>query len=92
MHGSLTGLPAHLGVGWLATALLVRRGRLGASILFHLTYNGMGLLCSLLPVLRIWERISWGVLLSASLAVSAALVLWMATVGRELAVSYTHLM
>ena len=84
MHGSLTGLPAHLGVGWLATALLVRRGRLGASILFHLTYNGMGLLCSLLPVLRIWERISWGVLLSASLAVSAALVLWMATVGREL--------
>ena len=51
MHGSLTGLPAHLGVGWLATALLVRRGRLGASILFSpTTYNGMGRFARLLPV------------------------------------------
>lgn len=84
MHGSLTGLPAHLGVGWLATALLVRRGRLGACMAFHLTYNGMGLLYSLLPALHIWERIPWGVLLGACLAVSAALTLWMAAVGRDL--------
>lgn len=84
MHASLTGLPAHFGVGWLATALMVRRRRLGASIVFHLAYNGMGLLYSLLPVLHIWEQISWGVLLAASLAVFAALALWMTIVSREL--------
>lgn len=84
MHASLTGLPAHFGVGWLATALMVRRKRLGASIVFHLAYNGMGLLYSLLPALHIWEQISWGVLLAASLAVFAALALWMTIVSREL--------
>ena len=84
MHGSLTGLPAHLGVGWLATALLVRRGRLGACVSFHLAYNGMGLMYSLLPALHIWERIPWGVLIAASLAVFASLSRWMAAVGRGL--------
>lgn len=84
MHGSLTGLPAHLGVGWMTTALRARRGRLGASIAFHLAYNGMGLMYSLLPTLHVWERIPWEVLVGVSLALFAGLAVWMAAVGRGL--------
>ena len=84
MHGSLVGLPAHFGVSLLATALLVSYGHLGAAISFHLAYNSMALLYSLIPALRIWERTSWGVWIVGSLAAVAALAFWLTRVHERL--------
>ena len=68
MHGSLTGLPAHVGVGLAATGLLVSYDSLGAPIAFHLGYNAMALAYSMLPALQVWEWMPWGALIGASMA------------------------
>ena len=47
MHGSLYGLPAHLAVGFMLTALCARRESLPLCMAYHLSYNGASLLSAL---------------------------------------------
>lgn len=57
MHGSLAGLPAHLGMGMLTATLFLRTGDLFPAVMVHLSYNMAALLYSLFPPLQFWERI-----------------------------------
>lgn len=44
MHGSLAGIPAHMGISLLCTMVMLIRGRLRLPILLHMGYNGAALL------------------------------------------------
>lgn len=48
MHGSLYGLPAHLAVSFMLTAMCAGQGSLPLCMVYHLSYNGISLLTTLL--------------------------------------------
>jgi membrane protease YdiL (CAAX protease family) len=47
MHGSLTGLPAHVALGFVITLLALRQNNLQLPMLFHFSYNAASLIISL---------------------------------------------
>lgn len=54
MHGSLAGLPAHLGVGLLLGACMLGGGSLPACMLLHGAYNAAALWWSMFPAEPAW--------------------------------------
>lgn len=68
MHGSLAGLPAHLGISLLLGACLMGGGSLGACMLLHGAYNAAALWWSLRPVEPAWPAtLACGLLLASFL-------------------------
>lgn len=69
MHGSLAGLPAHLGIGLLLGACLLGGGRLGACMALHGAYNAAALWWSIFPAEPAWP-------ITAGCAALLAVFLW----------------
>lgn len=78
MHGSLAGLPAHVGIGALCGLCMLKCGRLWPGILLHMGYNAAALVLRNVSV-NMLPGLPLGVLLAACALYMAADVRWKRT-------------
>ena len=78
MHGSLAGLPAHVGIGALCGLCMLNCGRLWPSFLLHMGYNAAALVLRDVPV-NLLPGLPLGVLLAACALYLVADVRWRRT-------------
>lgn len=75
MHGSLAGLPAHVGIGALCGLCVLRCGKLWPGIVLHMSYNAAALLLRDIPV-ALLPGLPLGVLLAACALYMASDIRW----------------
>ena len=78
MHGSLAGLPAHVGIGALCGLCMLKCGRMWPGILLHMGYNAAALVLRNVSV-SVLPGLPLGVLLAACALYMAANVRWKRT-------------